>query len=97
MNIKTRCLILIALAIIVCGCTNPKGHLVTEQYTVQSGDTLWAISEVYMAKNTYGKRDIREFYHGIIENNYDAVFVDRVPGLIRPGDKLEINFWVRGE
>lgn len=71
---------------------NSSGVLVSETYTVRTGDTLWAISEQYLQKNTYGPRDIREFYQGIIEINQD-VLASREPGEIHPGDKLTINYW----
>jgi len=90
-------LVFIWLAIVLltsCGNTEPQGTLVTETYIVRPGDTLWTISEQFMQKNTYGPRDIREFYHGVIELNYDAVFKDRKPyGLLMPGDRLQINYW----
>ena len=76
-----------------CGNADPKGTLITETYIVQPGDTLWIISEKYMAKNTYGPRDIREYYHGIIELNYDTVFANRPYCMIYPGDELQINYW----
>lgn len=50
-----------------------------------------------MAKNTGTRREIREFYHGIIELNYDKIFVDRADGLIIPGDELKINYWILEE
>jgi nucleoid-associated protein YgaU len=84
--------VMIIVALTSCGSTEPKGTLTTETYIVQSGDTLWTISEKYMVKNK-GPRDIREFYQGIIELNYDSVFVGRVPGTIYPGDRLKINYW----
>jgi len=84
---------LLIIALASCGSAEPKGSLVTETYIVQSGDTLWTISEKYMAKNTMGPRDIREFYHGVIELNYDSVFYNRTPGAIYPGDRLQINYW----
>lgn len=87
-------LFLILSMITSCGATQG-GQMVTETYTVQPGDTLWAISEQYIQKNTYGPRDIREFYYGVIELNYDTVFKDRLPGEIYPGDKLIINYWVK--
>jgi nucleoid-associated protein YgaU len=88
--------LLIGLLIVTlasCGSAEPKGTLVTETYIVQPGDTLWSISEKYMAKNIYGPRDIREYYHGIIELNYDTVFANRSNSLIYPGDELQINYW----
>lgn len=75
----------------------PKGKLVTDTYTVKAGDTLWTIAGQYMSQNTDGPRDIREFYHGIIELNYDTVFKDRPPALIHPGDKLQINYFVKDD
>jgi len=81
-----------------CGNSNEpaaKSKLVTEVYIVQSGDVLWNIAAKYMDKNTYGRREIREFYHGIIELNYDTVFANRAPGLIFPGDRLQINYLVK--
>ncbi|GMB00891.1 LysM peptidoglycan-binding domain-containing protein [Pelosinus sp. IPA-1] len=84
---------LLILSLASCGSAEPKGTLITETYIVQSGDTLWTIAEKYMAKNTYGPRDIREFYHGIIELNYETVFANRPDRMIYPGDKLQINYW----
>lgn len=92
-------LIIILLVALLASCGNGSyegaGTLVTETYVVQTGDTLWAISEQFMQKNTYGPRDIREFYHGVIELNYDTVFKNRQPGEIRPGDRLQINYWTK--
>ena len=73
------------------------GKLVSETYVVQQGDTLWGISAKYIDKNTFGPREIREFYHGIIELNYEAVFAGRQTGVIYPGDSLKINYWVNEE
>lgn len=87
---------IIALAITSCGNAENKGTLRSEIYIVKAGDTLWDISAKYMERNTYGKRDIREFYHGIIENNYDSVFKDRKGCEIYPGDKLVITWWEKG-
>lgn len=86
--------VLIVLALTSCGNTEPKGKLVSETYTVVSGDTLDEISYRYMAKSAV-RRDVREFREGIIQENWDAVFKDRQPyGLIHPGDRLQINYWV---
>lgn len=70
----------------------PKGHLVSETYTVSAGDTLDDISYRYMAKSSV-HRDVREFREGIVELNWDK-FAGRVPGMIYPGDKLLVNYWV---
>lgn len=75
--------------------TIAKGHLVSETYTVTSGDTLDKISYQFMAKSSV-RRDIREFREGIIEENWDSIFKGRYPhGLIYPGDKLVVNYWVK--
>ncbi|TCL40023.1 LysM domain-containing protein [Anaerospora hongkongensis] len=90
-------LILVAVSPLSCG-NSAKAIQVTEVYTVEKGDTLWSIADRYIAKNTYGKRDIREFYHGIIERNYETVFKNRAPYyFIYPGDNLEINYWIKVE
>lgn len=71
--------------------------LVSETYVVQQGDTLWDISAKYIDKNTYGPRDIREFYSSIIESNYETIFANRKTVIIYPGDSLKINYWVNEE
>ncbi|MEN6567145.1 MAG: LysM peptidoglycan-binding domain-containing protein [Veillonellales bacterium] len=86
---------LVVLTAFSCGNAAPKGQLVTETYTVVAGDTLWDIAGKYMQKNTYAPREIREFYQGIIELNYDSVFSDRQLGDIRAGDRLQINYWIK--
>lgn len=91
-----RLLIIVALLFVMTygeSC-EPTNSLVSETYTVKCGDTLWDISQQYIVKNTYGPREIREFYHGIIELNYD-LFADRMPGEIHPGDKIKINYFVK--
>ncbi len=86
---------LIAASLASCGnISEPKGELKTETYIVQASDTLDEISYRYMQKSSV-RRDVREFREGIIELNYDSVFKDRYPhGLIKPGDRLQINYYV---
>ena len=85
--------VLMILSVLSCG--NAGGKSVTETYIVQPNDTLWQIAGKYMEKNTYDKREIREFYWGIIENNYE-LFKDRAPRRdIYPGDKLEIVYFMK--
>ena len=67
--------------------------LVEEVYTVRPGDTLWGIAEEYVAKNTGTRRYILEYKEGMYENN--PWLVDR-KGLIRPGDELQMTYWVKG-
>lgn len=75
----------------------------SETYIVKQGDTLWDIAGVYMKKNTYAPRQQDEFMHGIIEHNYDRLFVHRVTShdrsgaTIYPGDELEIVWQERIE
>lgn len=85
-------------AILFSGACNPWDDggavLVEEVYTVCPGDTLWGIAEEYVAKNTATRRYILEYKEGIYENN--PWLVDR-GGLIRPGDKLTLTYWVKSE
>ncbi len=88
-------LIWMAIVLATYGSAEPQGRLVSEVYTVRAGDTLDAISYKYMAKSSV-PRDVREFREGVIELNWDRVFRNRYPyGLIYPGDKLVINYWVK--
>ncbi|MPM34909.1 hypothetical protein SDC9_81499 [bioreactor metagenome] len=84
----------IALAVTSCGNTSQKGVMHSEVYTVSRGDTLWDISAKYIDRNTHGSRDIREFYCGIIENNWQ-VFEGRRHGDVHAGDKLTITWWTK--
>ena len=86
-------------AILFSGACNPWDDgegavLVEEVCTVKAGDTLWDIAEEYLAKNTGTRRYILEYKEGIYENN--PWLVDR-GGLIRPGDKLTLTYWVKSE
>ena len=89
----------IALAAILCaGAATYEGGknavLVEEVYVVKPGDTLWGISETYLQKNTGTQRYILEYKSGVEENN--PWLLDR-HGMIYPGDKLTLTYWVRGD
>ncbi|QDR80309.1 hypothetical protein [Sporomusa termitida] len=88
---------LIIVLTVSCGNSNEpvaNGKLVTEVYIVKAGERLDDISYHFMSKSSVS-RDVREFREGIIALNWDTVFADRYPhGLILPGDKLLINYWV---
>lgn len=88
----------VVLVITSCGCAEqpPKGHLVTETYIVTHEDSvgLDVIAYKFMAKSSSRYRDVRDFREGIIQENWDAVFYDREPGRIYPGDRLQISYWV---
>ena len=68
--------------------------LVEEVYTVRPGDTLWSIAEEYVAKNTGTRRYILEYKSGMEELN--PWLVER-RGVIYPGDRLTLTYWVKGE
>ena len=91
--------VIAGLAILLTGACNPwedgrNAVLVEEVYVVRPGDTIWGIAETYCAKNTGTRRYILEYKEGIYENN--PWLVDR-KGLIRPGDELQMTYWVKGE
>ena len=92
----------IALAAILCaGAASDHAQgdvrdavLVEEVYVVKPGDTLWGISETYLRKNTGTRRYILEYKSGIEELN--PWLLER-HGMIYPGDKLTLTYWVRGD
>ena len=92
--------VLAGTALLLSGAVNPwddsdkKVVLVEETYVVRPGDTIWGIAEEYVAKNTGTRRYILEYKEGIYENN--PWLVDR-KGLSRPGDELQMTYWVKGE
>lgn len=94
---------LVAGGLLVCAiCTagmdmvdeRPNAVLVEEVYVVKAGDTLWDISERYLAKNTGTVRYILEYKSGIEELN--PWLLER-KGEIYPGDKITLTYWVKGE
>ena len=68
--------------------------LVEEIYVVRPGDTIWGIAEEYVAKNTGTRRYILEYKSGMEELN--PWLLDR-NGMIYPGDRLTLTYWVKGE
>jgi len=68
--------------------------LVEEVYVVHPGDTLWGIAEEYVRKNTGTRRYILEYKSGIEELN--PWLLER-HGMIYPGDKLTLTYWVKSE
>ena len=89
----------IALAAILCaGAATREGGknavLIEEVYVVKPGDTLWGISETYLRKNTGTRRYILEYKSGIEELN---PWLFERHGMIYPGDKLTLTYWVRGD
>ena len=89
----------IAAAALFSGAVNPwddgkNAALVEETYVVRPGDTLWGIAEEYLAKNTGTRRYILEYKSGMEELN--PWLLER-HGMIYPGDKLTLTYWVRGD
>lgn len=88
---------LAGLAILFTGACNPwdigrDAVLVEEVYVVKPGDTLWGISETYLAKNTGTRRYILEYKSGIEELN--PWLLDR-KGMLYPGDRLTLTYWIK--
>ena len=74
----------------VCSAAEAGYTLVEATYTVQAQDTLQSIAVEYMAKNTYGEREVHEFMAGIRQLNEDLV-----TGTIHTGEVIRINYWVK--
>ena len=90
---------IVAGAAILCAgmATNGDGKnavLVEEVYTVRPGDTIWGIAEEFCAKNTGTRRYILEYKAGMEELN--PWLLER-HGMIYPGDRLTLTYWVKGE
>ena len=89
----------VAAASLLSGAVNPwddgqNAVLVEEVYVVRPGDTIWGIAEEYVAKNTGTRRYILEYKSGIEELN--PWLLER-HGMIYPGDKLTLTYWVKEE
>lgn len=88
--------LLAGAAMLLSGAVNPWDDggavLVEETYTVRPGDTIWGIAEEYVAKNTGTRRYILEYKSGIEELN--PWLLER-KGMIYPGDKLTLTYWVK--
>ncbi|WP_273078664.1 LysM peptidoglycan-binding domain-containing protein [Selenomonas felix] len=68
--------------------------LVEEVYVVRPGDTIWGIAEEFCEKNTGTRRYILEYKSGMEELN--PWLLER-HGMIYPGDKLTLTYWVKSE
>ena len=91
--------VLAGTALLLSGAVNPwedgvNAVLVEEVYTVKPGDTIWGIAETYLQKNTGTRRYILEYKSGIEEMN--PWLLDR-HGMIYPGDRLTLTYWIKGE
>lgn len=84
-----------ALAVtLLTGVYSGDQKLVQTVYVVQEGDTLRDISEMFLSLNTGGRRYILEFEEGIVELNPE---LHGNRGNIYPGQKIKVNYWVKGE
>ena len=83
--------LLVDMMIMTCSnCLANPYQLVEVEYTVQAGDSLDSIAQAYMAKNTYGPRELKEFKSGIVQLN--TWLLDRD---VQAGDTVRVNYWVR--
>ena len=67
---------------------DPEGEVTNITYTVQTGDTVWAIAEQFADAQA---KPFNEFVWMIGERNNLA------GKLIRPGDRLVIPLWTRAK
>lgn len=79
---------------LLTGFYDGEQQLVETVYTVKKGDTLRNISEQHLKLNTGGRRYILEFEEGIVQLNPE-LWENR--GLIYPGQKIRINYWVQAK
>jgi lysM domain protein len=92
--------VIAGLALLFSGAVNPwddsdkKVVLVEETYIVRPGDTIWGIAETYLQKNTGTRRYILEYKSGVEELN--PWLLER-HGMIYPGDRLMLTYWVKSE
>ena len=92
--------VLAGAALLFSGAVNPwddsdkKVVLVEETYIVRPGDTIWGIAETYLQKNTGTRRYILEYKSGVEELN--PWLLER-HGMIYPGDRLTLTYWVKRE
>lgn len=94
-KMKRTCIVLMAVCLIGLASLHGEAaekhyELIEAVYQVKEGDTLDGVAKEYMAKNTYGPREIREFTSGIKELNEWLLQRD-----VRPGDTLHINYWIK--
>ena len=68
---------------------------VVETYIVQASDTLDSITDLYMQKNTYGKREHNEFKSGIIELNESLWTREKDDFKLCAGEQLKIAYWIK--
>ena len=77
------------LAVGMCAMAmNPEGDVTDITYTVQTGDTVWAIAEQYADAQV---KPFNEFVFEIQQRNNLA------GKYIRPGDQLIIPLWTRAK
>ena len=81
--------ILVAILMLAFNNICSAKELHTIHHQVAANETLDSIAIQYMTADRY----FPEFREGIVENNYDRMFVSRAVKEVRPGDELEINIW----
>ena len=82
---------LAVMAVVLCMCymsMEPEGEVTDITYTVQTGDTVWAIAEKYSDAQV---KPFNEFVFEIQDRNNLA------GKYIVPGDQLVIPLWTRAK
>ena len=79
-----------AAAFLSLGGYSEEQERIETTYVVQRGDTLWDIGEMFIEKNTGGRRYILEFIEGIKEINPELA-----QGTLYPGQVLRISYFVK--
>ena len=80
--------LLFGAAAILIGSAGAEDKVVTTEYVVQPGDTLWSIAEHYRELDASDKY-ILEYKHEILDLNPD---LEEKGGQVAPGDVLKIRY-----
>jgi len=86
--------LIVVLCVLLCSSVvSASPQLITEQYTVQDGDTLTSIAKRYVdIIPLINESAFKVFREGIVEINY-TILKNRKDHEVQTGDVIKINYW----